>query len=83
MDIMLKPNDIFLTRGPGLLSRLIRFFSRTIGESRTKVNHAGVVAKEGGVQDRGDRGGRCCGSPLPALAALRPAVEERRGDLLC
>lgn len=47
MDIMLKPGDIFLTRGPGLFSRLIRFCSRSIGESRARVNHAGVVVKEG------------------------------------
>jgi hypothetical protein len=47
MGIILKPGDIFLTKGPGLISKLIRFFSRTLGESRTKVNHAGVVVKEG------------------------------------
>jgi hypothetical protein len=47
MPIALKPGDIFLTKGPGLFSRLIRFFSRSIGESRTKVNHTGVVVKEG------------------------------------
>jgi hypothetical protein len=50
MGIILKPGDIFLTRGPGLLSRLIRFFSRSIGESRTKVNHAGLVVKEGSLR---------------------------------
>jgi hypothetical protein len=50
MDIMLKPGDIFLTKGPGLLSRLIRFFSSTFGESRTQVNHAGVVVKEGSLK---------------------------------
>lgn len=47
MDIILKPGDIFMTKGPALLSRLIRFFSRTLGESRAKVNHAGVVVKGG------------------------------------
>ena len=47
MDVILKPGDVFLTKGPGLLSRLIRFFSQSIGESRAKVNHAGVVVKEG------------------------------------
>lgn len=50
MDIMLKPGDIFLTKGPGLFSRLIRFCSRSIGESRAKVNHAGVVVKEGSLR---------------------------------
>ena len=49
-DLVLKPADIFLTKGPGLFSRLIRFFSRTIGESRTRVNHAGLVVKEGTFQ---------------------------------
>jgi hypothetical protein len=48
--IVLKPADIFLTKGPGLLSRLIRLFSRSIGESRTRVNHAGLVVKEGTLQ---------------------------------
>jgi hypothetical protein len=47
MDITLKSGDIFLTKGPGLISWLIRFCSRSIGEKRTKVNHAGVVATEG------------------------------------
>ncbi len=50
MGIMLKPGDIFLTKGPGLISRLIRFFSRSIGESRTKVNHVGVVVTEGSLR---------------------------------
>lgn len=49
MELILKPGDIFLTRGPGLFSRLIRFCSRSLGESRTKVNHAGVVVKEGTI----------------------------------
>lgn len=47
MGIILKPGDVFLTKGPGLFSRLIRFCSRSIGESRARVNHAGVVVKEG------------------------------------
>jgi len=47
MDVILKPGDIFLTRGPGLFSRLIRFCSCSIGECRAKVNHVGVVVKEG------------------------------------
>ena len=58
MGIILKPGDIFLTRGPGLLSRLIRFFSRSIGESRTKVNHAGLVVKEGRKERRSLHGVR-------------------------
>jgi hypothetical protein len=47
MNVTLEPGDIFLTRGKGWLSKAIRFFSRTIGESRTKVNHVGVVVNEG------------------------------------
>ena len=41
------PCDIVLTRGHGLLSRVIRFFTRSIGERRTKVNHVGIVVKTG------------------------------------
>jgi hypothetical protein len=51
METQLQPADIFLTRGSGLISRAIRFFSRSIGESRTKVNHVGVVVGEGQLQD--------------------------------
>jgi len=43
----LQPGDVFLTRGRGLLSWLIRFFTRTFGESRTMVNHVGIVVEEG------------------------------------
>ena len=46
----LQPADIFFTRGTGLLSRLIRFFSRGIGEARTKVNHVGVVVEAGPIE---------------------------------
>jgi hypothetical protein len=44
---ILEPADIFLTRGRGFLSRAIRFFSRGIGESRTMVNHVGIVVVGG------------------------------------
>jgi hypothetical protein len=50
MTIILKPGDVFLTKGPGLLSRLIRFFTRSFGERRTRVNHAGVVVQQGTLQ---------------------------------
>ena len=50
MDTIIKPGDIFLTRGTSIISRLIRFFSRSIGESRTAVNHVGVVVKEGSLR---------------------------------
>jgi hypothetical protein len=45
--IMLKPADIFFTRGKGFISRGIRFFTRGFGERRTEVNHVGVVVEEG------------------------------------
>jgi len=47
MSILLEPGDIFLTRGCGLLSKAIRYFTRSIGEKRTKVNHVGLVVKKG------------------------------------
>ena len=47
MSIFLEPGDIFLTRGCGLISKAIRFFTRSIGEKRTKVNHVGIVVQEG------------------------------------
>ncbi len=51
MELQLKPADIFLTRGNSFLSKAIRFFSRTIGESRTKVNHVGMTVDEGSLHD--------------------------------
>ena len=50
MDPVLQPGDIFLTRGRGFVSRAIRFFTRHIGESRTKVNHVGLVVQGGMLQ---------------------------------
>jgi hypothetical protein len=50
MDIILKPCDVFLTRGNGFISKAIRFFTRSIGESRTKVNHVGIVVEDGTVK---------------------------------
>lgn len=50
MASTLQPGDVFLTRGSGLLSALIRFFTRSFGESRTKVNHVGVVVEKGTVE---------------------------------
>jgi hypothetical protein len=47
MDNILKPADIFLTRGTSFISRAIRVFTRKIGESRTKVNHVGIVVEGG------------------------------------
>ncbi len=44
---LLKPGDIILTRGAGLISKGIRFFTRRIGEPRTKVNHVGLIVEAG------------------------------------
>ncbi len=49
-DIELKPADVFLTKGKGSVSRAIRFFTRGIGESRTQVNHVGVVVESGNLK---------------------------------
>ena len=51
MDYELQPSDIFLTRGTGFLAKAIRFFTRRIGEKRSKVNHVGVVVMEGGLKE--------------------------------
>jgi hypothetical protein len=45
--IYYKPGDIVLTRGTGFFARAIRFFSRRIGESRTMVNHVGIIVEGG------------------------------------
>jgi len=50
MNLELKAGDIFLTRGNHLISRLIRFFSRLIGESRTTVNHVGLIVEPGDLR---------------------------------
>lgn len=47
MSEALRPADVFLTRGRGFISAAIRFFSRHIGESRTVVNHVGIVVVGG------------------------------------
>lgn len=39
------PGDILLSRGNSWLSKAIRFFSRSFGESRTKVNHAAIIVE--------------------------------------
>ena len=45
--VQLLPADVFLTRSKTVLGSLIRFFTRAFGESRTKVNHVGVVVEAG------------------------------------
>ncbi len=46
---ILRPGDIFLTRGTAWISRAIRFFSKSFGEPRTEVNHVGLVVEGGDV----------------------------------
>ena len=45
----LKPGDVVLTRGRSLISRLIRLCTRRLGETRTRVNHVGIVVQRGGL----------------------------------
>ncbi len=47
MAIETQPGDIFFTRGRGFVSRAIRVLSRSIGESKTQVNHVGIVVANG------------------------------------
>ena len=46
----IKQADIFLTKGSGFISKAIRFFSGHIGESRTQVNHVGLVVEDGELE---------------------------------
>jgi hypothetical protein len=47
----IQRGDVFLTRGTSFMSRAIRFFTRSIGESRTKVNHVGLIASGGSQRE--------------------------------
>lgn len=49
MDTRVQAGDIFLTYGESFLSAGIRFFTRGVGEKRTKVNHVGIIVTEGTV----------------------------------
>lgn len=50
MSVTLKSGDIFLTRGDAFISKAIRFFTRGFGESRTRVNHAGIIIEDGDLE---------------------------------
>ncbi|MDZ7721383.1 MAG: YiiX/YebB-like N1pC/P60 family cysteine hydrolase [candidate division KSB1 bacterium] len=50
MENGFQPGDIFFTRGTGFISKAIRLFSRSFGESRTRVNHVGLVVTAGSVK---------------------------------
>lgn len=45
--LQLKPADILLARRRSFISRAIRFFTRSFGESRSEVSHAGIVVEGG------------------------------------
>jgi hypothetical protein len=50
-DVYLMPGDIFLTKRKNLAGWAIRFFTRGFGESRTKVNHVGLVVEKGMMRE--------------------------------
>lgn len=45
--MQLQAGDVFLTQGNSFVSKAIRFLTRDKGESRTEVNHVGVVTVDG------------------------------------
>ena len=51
MNVKLQPADIFLTQGTGFISRAIRVFTRSVGESRTRVNHVGLIVTPGTLRE--------------------------------
>ncbi len=51
MPVQLQPGDVFMTRGRGLFSRLIRLGTRRIGEGRTRVNHVGLIVVGGTIDE--------------------------------
>ncbi|MEN8114426.1 MAG: YiiX/YebB-like N1pC/P60 family cysteine hydrolase, partial [Actinomycetota bacterium] len=80
--IRLEPCDMFLTRGTGFVPSAIRFFTRRFGESRTKVNHVGIIVEEGTmttaiaiealVKVKRHALGRYARKPDTAVAVYRP-----------
>lgn len=48
-NVELLPCDVFLTKGSSFVSRAIRFFTRHFGESRTQVNHVGIMVGGGSL----------------------------------
>lgn len=49
--MQLREGDILCTHGTSFISRAIRWFSRTGGESRTMCNHVAIVVNDGTEQD--------------------------------
>ena len=50
MNVELRRADIFFTCGSSWISGAIRLFTRTLGESRTMVNHVGLVIEDGPIK---------------------------------
>jgi hypothetical protein len=50
VPVVLAPGDVVLTRSGGIVGWAIRLFTRSIGESRTKASHTGIIV-EGGPLD--------------------------------
>ncbi len=48
-DLKIKSGDIVFTRGKGILSKGIRWASRSIGEKRTVANHIGQIVRDGNL----------------------------------
>ncbi len=48
--VVLAPGDIVLTRSGGIVGWAIRLFTRSIGESRTKASHTGVIVEGGPLE---------------------------------
>lgn len=48
-NTVFRPGDVYLTKGTSFVARLIRTFTTRFGESRSQVNHVGIVVTEGGV----------------------------------
>ena len=46
-NVLTRPGDVVLTRGNAWISRAIRFMERTWGESKSRVNHVGIIVEGG------------------------------------
>lgn len=48
--VLLAPGDVVLTRSRGIVGWAIRLFTRSIGESRTKASHTGIIVEGGPLE---------------------------------
>ena len=49
-NLQLEPADILLARRRSFISRAIRFFTQSFGESRSEVSHVGIVVEGGPLE---------------------------------